>query len=55
MILVTGGTGMVGSHILLELLKNHSHVRALKRCDSNLNIIQKTFSYYKKENLLISN
>ncbi len=52
MILVTGGTGMVGSHILLELLKNHSHVRALKRCDSNLNIIQKTFSYYKKEKLL---
>jgi dihydroflavonol-4-reductase len=51
MILVTGGTGLVGAHLLLHLIENGENVRAIYR---KLETIQKTknlFSYYKKENL----
>jgi dihydroflavonol-4-reductase len=51
MVLVTGGTGLVGSHLLLHLIENGESVRAIYR---NLETIQKAkniFSYYKKENL----
>lgn len=51
MVLVTGGTGLVGSHLLLHLIENGENVRAIYR---KLETIQKTknlFSYYKKENL----
>lgn len=51
MILVTGGTGLVGSHLLLHLIENGESVRAIYR---KLETIQKTknlFSYYKKEDL----
>lgn len=46
MILVTGGTGFVGAHLIYELLKNGEKVRALKRENSNLQLIEKIFSYY---------
>lgn len=46
MILVTGGTGLVGSHILLELLKTEEKVRAIHRESSNVDIVKKVFSYY---------
>ncbi len=46
MILVTGGTGFVGAHVLFELLKNGNKVRALKRKNSNLQLVEKIFSYY---------
>ena len=51
MVLVTGGTGLVGSHLLLHLFENEESVRAIYR---NLETIQKTknlFSHYKKESL----
>lgn len=51
MVLVTGGTGLVGSHLLLHLIENGESVRAIYR---NLETIQKTkdlFSLYKKETL----
>lgn len=51
MILVTGGTGLVGAHLLLHLLENEKNVRAIYR---NLDSIQKTkslFSHYNKQNL----
>jgi dihydroflavonol-4-reductase len=51
MVLVTGGTGLVGSHLLLHLIENGENVRAIYR---KLDTIQKTknlFSYYQKENL----
>jgi len=51
MILVTGGTGLVGAHLLLHLIENGESVRAIYR---NLDAIQKTkdlFSLYKKEAL----
>jgi len=46
MILVTGGTGLVGSHLLLELVKSGNKVRAIHRKDSNLQAVKKVFSYY---------
>ena len=51
MVLVTGGTGLVGSHLLLHLIENGKSVRAIYR---KLETIQKTknlFSYYEKESL----
>ncbi|HEY6144511.1 MAG TPA: NAD-dependent epimerase/dehydratase family protein [Flavobacterium sp.] len=51
MVLVTGGTGLVGAHLLLHLVENGEVVRAIYR---NLGAIQKTknlFSIYKKEAL----
>jgi len=46
MILVTGGTGLVGSHLLLELLKSGDKVRAIHRKDSDLQAVKRVFSYY---------
>jgi len=53
MIFVTGGTGLVGSHLLFELAKTGKKVKALKRESSNLQQVLKTFSYYSEnpENL----
>jgi len=46
MIFVTGGTGLVGSHLLFKLVEKGEKVRALKRKSSNLQQVLKTFSYY---------
>lgn len=46
MIFVTGGTGLVGSHVLFNLLQSGQKVRALKRPTSNLKMVNKIFSYY---------
>lgn len=51
MVLVTGGTGLVGAHLLLHLIENGEMVRAIYR---NLETIQKTkslFTLHKKENV----
>ncbi len=54
MILVTGATGLVGSHLLLELARDGRKVRALKRSDASLEKVRKTFSWYDAdfENLM---
>lgn len=44
MVLVTGATGLVGSHLVLHLLENNEAVRAMYR---NLESIQKTKSLFK--------
>ncbi|OAB79969.1 NAD-dependent epimerase/dehydratase family protein [Cochleicola gelatinilyticus] len=49
MVLVTGGTGLVGSHLLYFLLKEHQNVRATHRSTSDINAVKKIFSYYGKE------
>lgn len=46
MILVTGGTGLVGSHLLYKLTLNTNRVRAIYRENSDLNAVKKVFSYY---------
>jgi dihydroflavonol-4-reductase len=46
MIFVTGGTGLVGAHLLYELTLAGKSVKALKRETSDLQQVLKTFSYY---------
>ncbi|MEM6514547.1 MAG: NAD-dependent epimerase/dehydratase family protein [Bacteroidota bacterium] len=46
MILVTGGTGLVGSHLLYELLKTNESIRAIYRRDKTLSRVKHVFSYY---------
>ncbi|KAF0239188.1 MAG: nucleoside-diphosphate-sugar [Prolixibacteraceae bacterium] len=48
MIFVTGGTGLVGAHLLFELTSAGKRVKALKRETSNLQQVLKTFSYYSE-------
>jgi len=49
MILVTGGTGLVGSHLLYELVKNHQKVRAIYRNKAKIEAVKKVFSYFTEE------
>jgi nucleoside-diphosphate-sugar epimerase len=46
MIFVTGGTGLVGSHLLLALLQRGEKVRALKRTSSDISQVRTLFNYY---------
>ncbi|HEU4716534.1 MAG TPA: NAD-dependent epimerase/dehydratase family protein [Bacteroidia bacterium] len=46
MILLTGGTGLVGSHIAYELAKQGKQLRALKRKQSTTAAIEKIFRHY---------
>jgi nucleoside-diphosphate-sugar epimerase len=48
MVLVTGGTGLVGSHLLLHLLENGIRVRAIHRPGSDLRAVVKVFAYYNE-------
>ncbi len=45
MILVTGGTGLVGSHLLYALVKAGHSVRAIHRRESSFDAVKKVFSY----------
>jgi len=49
MILITGATGLVGSHLLYELLKKEEKVKALKRQSSDTGQVLKIFGYYTDE------
>ena len=46
MILVTGGTGLIGTHLLLELAKKNDQIRAAHRRSSNLQAVYDTFALY---------
>ncbi len=46
MILVTGGTGLVGAHLLVQLTQKYEKVRAIHRKTSNLKAVEHVFSYY---------
>ncbi len=49
MILVTGGTGLVGSHLLYFLLKENAQVRAIHRKSSDIAAVKKVFALYTPE------
>ena len=51
MIFLTGGTGLIGSYILMMLMQEKKQVRALRRSTSNLSTCKKIFSYYQLSNL----
>ena len=46
MILVTGGTGLLGSHLLYQLLQTEKTIRVLYRNDDKLKKVKSVFSYY---------
>jgi nucleoside-diphosphate-sugar epimerase len=49
MVLVTGGTGLVGAHLLLQLSAELTSVRAICREHSSLGAVRHIFSYYHSE------
>jgi len=46
MILVTGGTGLIGAHLLYELVSSGQAVVALRRASSSDQVVRKVFHYY---------
>jgi nucleoside-diphosphate-sugar epimerase len=51
MILVTGGTGLVGAHLLLHLIENGEKVRAIYRNTKSIEKTKNLFKLYKKADL----
>lgn len=51
MILVTGGTGLVGAHLLLNLAENGASVRAIYRSSEGIQKTKSLFKRYQKEHL----
>lgn len=51
MILITGASGLVGSHLTLELLKRGQAVRALYRTKDSLDKVRNLFALYEQEAL----
>tara|TARA_B110000091_G_C13784167_1_gene462533 strand:+ start:303 stop:1301 length:999 start_codon:yes stop_codon:yes gene_type:complete len=54
MILVTGGTGLVGSHLLYHLSLENETIRAIYRVKSSLEKVRKVFSYYTDDETLFN-
>ncbi|MBN2814301.1 MAG: NAD-dependent epimerase/dehydratase family protein [Bacteroidales bacterium] len=54
MILVTGATGFLGSHLLYELTRSGREVRALYRDEQKIAFTQKVFGYYQAEGIIHS-
>ncbi|MFY0602329.1 MAG: SDR family oxidoreductase [Flavobacteriaceae bacterium] len=46
MILVTGGTGFVGAHLLYHLTLNEDNIRATYRAPESIENVKRVFSYY---------
>jgi dihydroflavonol-4-reductase len=46
-IFVTGGTGLLGSHLIYTLISQNERVRAIHRKTSNREILEKVIGYYK--------
>lgn len=49
MILVTGATGMVGSYLTYALVSRGRRVRAIKRSNSSIALLQNVFSYLSED------
>jgi len=52
MVLVTGGTGLVGAHLLLHLIENGEDIRAIYRNAASIKKTKDLFLLYNKESLL---
>jgi nucleoside-diphosphate-sugar epimerase len=46
MVVVTGGTGLLGSHLLAELSKGDKIIRAIYRDEQRIEHVKKVFSFY---------
>ena len=53
MILVTGGTGLLGSHLLLELVKRGERIRALRRKSSDMNAFHRLIKMNNQDDSFI--
>jgi nucleoside-diphosphate-sugar epimerase len=49
MILVTGGTGLVGAHLLYQLSLENDTIRAIYRKNSNLEAVKNVFNYFSED------
>ncbi|KAB1156815.1 NAD-dependent epimerase/dehydratase family protein [Flavobacterium luteum] len=49
MVLITGATGLVGSHLAIHLLENNEKVRAIYRTSTSIEKTKSLFALYKKE------
>ncbi|MCB4807053.1 NAD-dependent epimerase/dehydratase family protein [Tamlana sp. 62-3] len=49
MILVTGGTGLVGAHLLFNLVNNNQNVRAIYRNERKFSNVKSVFSCYTND------
>jgi nucleoside-diphosphate-sugar epimerase len=54
MILVTGGTGLLGGHLLIELTKSDNAIRSIYRSEKRIKSVEKLFHYYLGDNYLES-
>ena len=54
MILVTGGTGLVGAHLLYQLVKNNENIRAIYRSEESIEKVKEVFSLYDSDISLCS-
>ncbi len=48
MVFLTGGTGFLGAHLLYHLLAEGENVKALRRSNSNDDLLYRVFSFYHK-------
>ncbi len=55
MILVTGGTGLVGAHLLYQLSLDDMPIVAIHRKSSNLDTVKRIFSYYTNDYKVLFN
>lgn len=51
MVLVTGATGLVGSHLILQLITQGNKVRAMYRTEAHKVRVRTVFEYYQQEKL----
>ncbi|WP_455168594.1 GDP-mannose 4,6-dehydratase, partial [Aegicerativicinus sediminis] len=49
MILVTGGTGLIGAHLLYKLVSEGETVRAIYRRQKKLKLVEQLFSLYSED------
>lgn len=49
MVFVTGGTGLLGSHLLVELTQQHNAITAIYRNETKISTVKECFRYYLRD------